>query len=122
MAHFAKVEDGLVTQVIVAEQWYIDAHAEGTWVQTSYNTWGNVHLGPDKSPDGGTPLNKNFAGKGFHYVDGKGFHAPSPYPSWTLNQDSFLWEPPSARPDDFADKRYVWNEETQSWVEIEFGD
>ena len=76
MTHFAKIEDNVVVYVIVAEQDYIDNHAEGTWVQTSYNTRGGVHYGQDRDPDDGVALNKNFAGAGSIYVDGVGFHAP----------------------------------------------
>jgi|TARA_R110002051_G_scaffold179901_1_gene249604 hypothetical protein len=117
MTHFAKIEDNVVVYVIVAEQDYIDNHAEGTWVQTSYNTRGGVHYGQDRDPDDGVALNKNFAGAGSIYVDGVGFHAPQPYPSWTLDSDTFLWEPPVARPDD--GQRYGWDEDTTSWVEME---
>ena len=60
MAHFAKVVDGIVTEVIVAEQDFIDAHCTGTWIQTSYNTYGGVHT------SGGTPLRKNFIMKRFY--------------------------------------------------------
>jgi hypothetical protein len=62
-------------------------------------------------------LNKNYAGIGFIYVDGVGFHAPQPYPSWTLDSDTYFWEPPVAYPDD--GKHYQWDEDTTSWVEME---
>ena len=116
MTHFAKIEDSVVVYVIVAEQDYIDSH-EGTWVQTSYNTRGGVHYGQDRDPDDGVALNKNFAGAGSIYVDGVGFHAAQPYPSWTLNADTYLWEPPVAYPDD--GERYRWDEDTISWVKEE---
>ena len=110
MAHYAKVEDGVVTQVIVADskEW-CQANLGGTWVQTSYNTHGNQH------PEG-RPLNKNYAGIGYSW-DGTGFSAPQPYPSWTKNSDTYLWEAPVAMPTD--GKRYTWDEATTSWVEIE---
>ena len=77
MTHFAKIEDNVVVCVIVAEQDYIDNYAEGTWVQTSYNTHGGVHYAPNSNtPDGGVALNKNYAGNGLIYVDGVGFHPP----------------------------------------------
>ena len=115
MAHFAKVENGIVTTVIVAEQDFIDEHCEGTWVQTSYNTFSGVHYGQDGNPDGGTALRKNYAGIGFTYDAGRdAFYEAKPYPSWTLNEDSSIWEPPTAIPDD--DKLYRWNEDTTSWV------
>ena len=108
MAHYAKVEDGVVTQVIVADskEW-CQANLGGTWVQTSYNTHGNQH------PEG-RPLNKNYAGIGYSW-DGIGFAAPQPYPSWSLNSDTYLWQSPTPMPTD--DKRYTWDEETISWVE-----
>ena len=124
MAHFAKVnEDGIVVDVIVAEKNFIDNHTTGTWIQTSYNTYGNVHYDKDGIPDGGIAINKNFAGIGYTYVAGKGFHRPQPFPSWTLNSDTYFWEPPVAYPDD--GKRYVWNEELHQennslgWVEVD---
>lgn len=106
MAHFAKIVDGIVTQVIVAsgKEW-CENHLEGTWVQTSYNTKGNQH------PQG-RPLHKNYAGIGYSW-DGIGFYAPQPYASWTLNSDTYLWEPPTPMPND--DNIYTWNEETLSW-------
>ena len=111
MAHFAKVEDGLVTQVIVADsQQWCEANLGGTWVQTSYNTHGGVN-----SREGGEALRKNYAGSGYAY-DGVGFYAPQPFPSWTLDEDTCWWESPVPYPTD--DKRYEWNESTQEWDEI----
>jgi hypothetical protein len=111
VSHFAKVVDGVVEIVIVAEQDFIDTQ-EGTWVQTSYNTFGGVHSA------GKTPLRKNYAGPGSIYdEDRDAFYAPQPYPSWALNDDSCLWEPPVARPND--DKYYTWDEDTTSWIEVE---
>ena len=108
MAHYAKVEDGVVTQVIVADnkEW-CETNLGGTWVQTSYNTKGNQH------PEG-RPLNKNYAGIGYTW-DGTGFAAPQPYASWTKDSDTYLWEAPVAMPTD--DKMYRWDEETTSWIE-----
>ena len=110
MAHFAKVIDGVVDQVIVADtkEW-CEANLGGEWVQTSYNTIGNEHK------LGGTPLHKNYAGIGYSW-DGIGFAAPKPYPSWSLNADSYLWEAPVAMPTN--DKIYNWDEATTSWVEV----
>ena len=111
MAHFAKVKDGIVTNVIVAEQEFIDNlidHERGKWVQTSYNTHGGVHT------LGGTPLRKNYAGIGFTYDQEKdAFISPKPYPSFILNEDTCLWEAPVAKPTD--GQEYKWNEETTSW-------
>jgi hypothetical protein len=110
MAHFAEVIDGTVTRVIVADtkEW-CEANLGGTWVQTSYNTTGNVHT------LGGTPLHKNYAGIGYSW-DGTGFAAPQPYPSWTLNADTYVWQAPVAKPED--GKIYAWDESTTSWKEI----
>jgi hypothetical protein len=110
MAHFAKVVDGIVEQVIVADtkEW-CEANLGGEWVQTSYNTKGNVHL------LGGTPLHKNYAGIGYSW-DGEGFAGPQPYPSWSLDLFSYLWQAPVAMPEDGKD--YKWDEATTSWVEV----
>jgi hypothetical protein len=110
MAHYAKVEDGVVTQVIVADnkEW-CEANLGGTWVQTSYNTLGGVNNRP-----GGEALHKNYAGIGYTF-DGTGFAAPQPYPSWTKNLDTYLWEAPTPMPTD--GKLYTWDEATTSWVE-----
>lgn len=109
MGHYAKVEDGIVTNVIVADgpDW-CEQNLGGEWIQTSYNTHGGVHA------DGKQPIHKNYAGIGYHF-DGVGFYAPQPYPSWTLNATSYLWEAPTPAPTD--DKRYTWDEDTTSWVE-----
>jgi hypothetical protein len=111
MAHFAKVVDGVVEQVIVADsaEWCI-TNLGGEWVQTSYNTHGGVNDRP-----GGVALHKNYAGIGYTF-DGTGFAAPQPYPSWTLNNDTYIWEAPTPMPTD--GKPYSWNEADLEWVEI----
>ena len=111
MSHFAKVENGIVTQVIVAEQDVIDSGLFGTgWVQTSYNTSGGQH------PEG-RPMRKNYAGIGYTYdVSRDAFIAPKPYASWTLNETTCLWDAPTPMPTD--DKRYTWDEPTTSGVEV----
>lgn len=118
MAHFAKVVNGVVDQVIVAEPEFFDTFVDsspGEWIQTSYNTKGGVHYNPETGePDGGVALRKNYAGVGFTYNrDKDAFIPPQPYPSWTLNEESCLWEAPVAYPED--GQMYVWNEETTSW-------
>jgi hypothetical protein len=135
MAHFAKIAATnnpakyLVTSVLVAEQSFIDSGVVGNpneWVQTSYNTYGNVHYAPSppaapRTPDGLPPYRANYASIGSTYdtsyvindVVGV-FYAPQPYPSWILNTDTFLWEAPVAEPTDGA--AYKWDEATQSWV------
>ena len=111
MSHFAKVENGIVTEVIVAEQDVIDSGLFGTgWVQTSYNTHGGKH------PEG-RPLRKNYAGVGYTYdVARDAFISPQPYASWVLNETTCLWESPTPEPTD--DKRYAWNEEQLAWIEL----
>ena len=108
--HFAKIENGSVTQVIVAEQDFIDMIG-GEWIQTSYNTVGGVHL------LGGIPLRKNYAGIGYIYDREKdAFYAPKPFDSWILNEDSCIWESLIKYPDD--GKLYVWSEDDLNWKEI----
>ena len=114
MSHFEKIEDGVVTQVIVAEQDFIDT-IDGQWVQTSYNTRGGIHFAPNSSdPDGGIALRKNYAGVDYTYDEGRdAFISPQPFTSWVLNGDTCLWEPPVPKPDDGNPS---WDEETQSWL------
>jgi hypothetical protein len=113
MAHFAKVVDGTVTQVIVAEAEFFDTFVDsspGAWIQTSYNTHGGQH------PEG-RPLRKNYAGIGYTYDAGRdAFIPPKPFASWTLNDTTCLWDAPVAYPTD--GKVYSWNEETLNWVEV----
>jgi hypothetical protein len=114
MAHFAKIEDGVVTQVVVVdnkdtsdasgvEKEYIGAAflerlLGGTWKQTSYN--GNFR--------------KNYAGIGYTFdADIDAFVPPKPYASWVLNETTAQWEAPVAMPDDGG--LYAWNEDEQSW-------
>jgi hypothetical protein len=115
MAHFAKVNNGMVEQIIVAEPEFFETFVDtspGQWVQTSYNTFGGVHA------SGGIPLRKNYAGIGFTYDPVKdAFIPPQPYASWTLNETTCLWEAPVAYPDDGL--AYSWDEPTTSWVAVE---
>ena len=120
MAHFAKIEDNLVTNVIVVDNEDIldenneEQEALGiafihnlyndnttVWVQTSYNS----------------NFRKNFAGVGHTYDETRdAFYAPQPYPSWTLNETTCQWEAPTPYPDD--GEEYDWDEETLTWVEM----
>lgn len=114
MAHFAKVNNGTVVQVIVAEpeffQTFVDT-SPGEWIQTSYNTQGGVHL------LGGTPLRKNYAGIGFTYDRTRdAFISPKPFPSWVLDDESCLWSAPVPMPTD--GKPYNWDEAQQQWIEV----
>jgi hypothetical protein len=113
MSHFAKVTDGKVVQVIVAEKEFFDTFVDtsaGTWLQTSYNTLANQH------PEG-RPLRGNYAGIGYTYdATNDVFYAPQPYPSWTLNNTTWTWEAPVAMPTD--GKIYKWNESITNWEEV----
>lgn len=134
MASFAKVENGvviktvlnaqnevveeiradnIVTEVIVAEQDFIDSGAVGDpslWIQTSYNTVGGKHL------LGGTPLRKNFAAIGYTYDRVRdAFIPPKPFESWALDEDTCLWGPPMPYPND--GKNYAWDDSVGNWVE-----
>ena len=112
MSHFAKVLDGKVVNVIVAEQEFFDTFVDsspGTWLQTSYNTLGGKH------PEG-RPLRKNYAGIGYTYDPTRdAFIPPQPYASWALDEETCLWQSPVAMPTD--GKQYVWDEETLQWIE-----
>jgi hypothetical protein len=113
MSHFAKVENGIVTQVIVAEQQFINTGLVGdpnSWIQTSYNTHGGKH------PEG-RPLRKNYAGIGYSYDAVRdAFIPPKPFNSWILDEESCLWTAPNPMPED--GKIYSWNEEQIAWVEV----
>lgn len=117
MSHYAKVLNGIVTQVIVAEPDFFNTfidNSPGQWVQTSYNTIGGVHYGPDGKPDGNIALRGNYAGVGYIYdAENDVFYAPAPYPSWTLDKTTWSWNPPIALPND--GKMYKWNEISKSW-------
>ena len=125
MAHYAKVNNGIVEQVIVAEEDFFNNFTDssaGEWIQTSYNTRGGKHYVPNsdwetESEDQTKALRKNYACIGYTYDETRdAFYAPQPYPSWTLNEDTCLWEAPVAKPTDGA--RYKWNEETQTWDSV----
>ena len=113
MGHFAKVVDGIVSQVIVAEPEFFDTFVDsspGQWIQTSYRTHGGQH------PEG-TPLRKNYAGIGYTFDAGRdAFIPPKPFASWTLNDTTCLWDAPVAYPTD--GQEYSWDEESVNWVEV----
>tara|TARA_R110000868_G_scaffold208496_2_gene457938 strand:- start:3176 stop:3517 length:342 start_codon:yes stop_codon:yes gene_type:complete len=112
MSHYAKVLNGQVIQVIVAEADFFTTFVDsspGQWIQTSYNTHGNQH--PENRP-----LRGNYAGVGYTYdATNDVFYAPKPYASWILNQSTWSWESPVPMPTD--DKLYKWDEATLNWVE-----
>ena len=123
MAHYAKVTDGKVTRVIVAEAEFFKTFVDdspGEWIQTSYNTRGGIHYQPNSdtpSSDQSKALRKNYAGIGWTYdYEKDAFYEPQPYASWTLNTTTCLWEAPIAKPTD--GKPYKWDEASKSWVEI----
>ena len=125
MAHHALIdENGIVTDVMTGidegevvdgisdwEAFYGELHGQ-TCKRTSYNTYGNQHK------EGGTPFRGNYAGIGMVYDEGRDvFLYPQPYPSWVLNEDTCLWDPPVAMPDD--DQDYLWDEDSLSWLVVE---
>ena len=131
MSYFARVPaitngKGIVDDVIAADQSFIDSGLVGDptlWWQTSYNTRGNVHYGQDGQPDGGVALRANYASVGYtldttvvqNGVVGV-FYAPQPYPSWSLNTQTYEWDAPVPMPK--TGGPYYWDEATQSWVTV----
>jgi hypothetical protein len=115
MAHYAKVVDGKVTQVIVAEKEFFDTFVDtspGTWIQTSYNTIGGQHT------QGGTPLRGNYAGIGYTYDHANDvFYAPQPYASWTISAPTWTWTAPTPMPVEEG-KFFFWDEPTVAWKEV----
>jgi hypothetical protein len=123
MAHFAKVVDGTVTQVIVAEPEFFETFVDsspGEWIQTSYNTKGGVHYNPETvepSNDQTKALRKNYASIGYTYDRIKdAFISPKPYSKWILNDETCLWEPPVAMPNDGLE--YGWNDDEGIWEQL----
>ena len=122
MAHYAKIENNIVTQVIVAEPEFFDTFVDnspGEWLQTSYNTFGGVHR------DGGVPFRKNYAGEGGTYdATRDAFYPASPFASWVLNDTTCKWECPIDLPADTS-KAWHWDEaayqadNSTGWVETE---
>ena len=125
MSHFAKVVNSVVTNVIVAEADHI-VTLEGTWVKTSYNMNGGIYYDPETNApasdqsviDGDEARErKNYAGIGYVY-NGTGFPTPEPFPSWSLNSTSYVWEPPVAYPESDGSTLYSWDEDNRAWVEL----
>lgn len=118
MAHYAKIVNGIVVKVLVADEAFFESFVDdspGIWLQTSYNTRGNVHYDPvTGAPDDKPPLRKNYAGIGYIYdpeIDG--FIEPQPFPSWSLDKERGLWFAPKPMPEDGG--YWQWNEELQEW-------
>ena len=129
MAHYAKVLEGIVETVIVAESEFFNNFVDdspGKWIQTSYNTRGGVHYEPNSntpSSDQSKALRKNYAAVGYTYDKTRdAFIPPQQFPSWTLNETTCLWDPPMPQPSD--GKAYLWDESlyqsdnTKGWVEF----
>tara|TARA_R110000765_G_scaffold283799_1_gene380670 strand:- start:21 stop:449 length:429 start_codon:yes stop_codon:yes gene_type:complete len=142
MAHYAVLDNNnIVTLVHVGKN---EDEGDINWEEyygakrTSYNTRGGVYYSyrmqeidahdengdPFKIlhevsfvDDTGTPFRKNFAAVGFTYDDERdAFIPPQPYASWTLNEDTCLWDSPVPYPSDGV---HEWDEENQEWVEYE---
>lgn len=118
MGHYAKVENNIVVDVVVAEQDFINGLPDkDSYIQTSYNTRGGVHYFPESNiPDDGVALRANYAGIGYTYDPiNDVFYAPKPYPSWTISAPDWIWKAPTPYPD--PKKIYDWDEENLSWIE-----
>jgi hypothetical protein len=121
MAHWAEIDsDNIVTRVLVVADEVEDGQAfladelglGGTWKKTSYNTFAGEHR------LGGNPFRGNYAGIGFKYDAAlDAFIAPKPFPSWTLNKDTYTWDAPTPMPT-VEGKRYTWDETSKSWKEV----
>lgn len=127
MAHFARIKNNVVDFVLVGRDEDENnedllAHDGYTYKRTSYNTRGGVHYQSDNntpSIDQSKAFRKNYAGIGYYYDPIRdAFIPPKPFPSWTLNEDSCLWDSPVPYPSD--GKMYTWNEDILNWQEINF--
>jgi len=120
MSYFAKVLDGKVIQVILAEKEFFNNYVDSTpgqWVETSYNTRGGKHYDDNGKEDNETPLRANYAGIGYTYDQTNDvFYAPQPYPSWTISAPDWIWKSPVDIPTD--GKEYKWDESIKNWVLI----
>jgi hypothetical protein len=125
MSHYARVIDGVVIEVLVAEQDFIDVYStqvEGEFIQTSYNTQRGVHIDPETgepSADQTRALRKNYASVGGEYnADLDMFIPPKEYPSWTVLDETIgEYVAPVAKPDD--GNTYEWDESQTNWVIVE---
>jgi len=124
MSYYAKVVDGIVTKVLRADIEFINTFQDGTpgeWIQTSYNTRGNVHYLPNSNtPSGQPPLRGNYAGVGHIYDEENDvFYPPKPYPSWVLDTNIWNWKAPVPCPFVSGGPLYIWNEPTLNWIPVE---
>ena len=125
MGHFAKVVDGKVVQVIVAEKEFFDTFVDsspGQWLRNSYNMRGGIHYEPNSDTpkaDQSQALRKNYAGIGFTYDPVRdAFIPPKPFESWILDEDKCEWIPPVPRPEGIDP--WLWNEEAGAWYLYNF--
>lgn len=125
MGHFAKIENGIVTQVNRIDEDYFAENPNlylGTWIQTSYNTRGGIHYNPETgepSDDQSKAIRKNYAGIGFTYDEqSDAFIPPKTYESWILNETTCLWESPIPYPND--NEQYYWDEQQQQWIQLDW--
>ena len=125
MAHFAEIDaTNTVTRVVVVpdEQEHrgeeflaVELGLGGRWVQTSYNTFAGKHR------LGGTPLRKNYAGKGYTYDEQRDAFVPlKRFPSWVLDEETCQWKCPVPRPTTPAAEgmRWTWDEPSVSWIQV----
>lgn len=127
MAHFAKVVNGIVTNVIVAEPEFFETFVDtspGEWIQTSYNTKGGVYYKPNSNTpheDQSKALRKNYASVGYAYdKERDAFIPPKPFSSWVLNEQTCQWDAPTPMPATQGNKKFSWDENNKSWVEITY--
>lgn len=120
MAHFAKIEKGIVTEVIVAKQEYIDSLADShLWLKTSYNTRAGLYYEANSdtpAADQSKALRKNYAAIGYSYDKKRDAFIPQkPFDSWLLDEQTCNWIPPKELP---TDGRYYWDESKLDWVKV----
>lgn len=113
MTTFAKVLDGIITNVIVADRSFIESLPDkDVWLETCSGCYGGVHYGDENPHPNISNLRKNYAGVGYTYdAELDAFIMPQPYPSWTLNLNTCAWEPPAPRPEGM----YYWDEDVKEW-------
>lgn len=122
MGHYAKVVKGIVKTVIVADQEFFETFVDdspGEWIKTSYNTRGGVHYDPVTMQPSNTQekaLRKNYASAGHIYDSVRdAFYEPQPFPSWTFDETTCYWIPPTPRP---TNGIWAWDEENQVWESL----